>query len=458
MYLHPSSTVGIGILELIAWAAAFYFLYRIIAAFTSNWATLGIALLSFAFVARFSEGGNLCESWALLPLSAAHYAAWRWSSDTRLKWCAPVLGINFAALFWLRPNMASYPAVAMVLLLLCVGKNDGRRAALRYGSWAGLAALGFTALVLAPLLLLGVFRDFASAYFGYNAAYSGALTPSARLHHTQDLLITLFVTGIAVLGAAGWAMAIRKQQPKSTQPALPRSYLQTLAWSLPLEFVASFLSGRDYPHYVLQMFPTLAVLAGWLLSCMEGPATAPLRRRSLVPALLVGLCPFAFLQYAKDFSESSAGPNADYVQVIRFLRSVTTPGDRIIVIGGAEAGYISYRAQRLPASRYIYQYPLIDWANPRGREQRQEFVRDLVLSRPPVIVSGNPLVGLLCATQVECSIRNGHPPLTDYGYDSAILPELLRILIALDYRSYDSPRFNGIHVFVRRDVQIPADW
>jgi hypothetical protein len=458
MYLHPSSTFAIGLLEIIAWALAFYLLYRIVASFASNWTTIGMALLSFAFVARFAEGGNLCESWALLPLAAAHYAAWRWSNDMALKWCGAVLGISFAALFWIRPNMAAYPTIAIIILLICAGKNLGLREASRYGLGIGGAALGLTVLVLAPIYLLGAFPDFISAYFGYNAAYSGALSPSARLYHTQDLLITLFATGIAVLGLGGWSLSITKREQKSTQAGLPLSYLQTVAWSTPLEFLASLLSGRDYPHYVLQLFPTMAVLAGWFLSRMEGPATAPLRRRSLVPALLIGFCPFALLQYARDFSESSAGPNSDYVQIIRFIQSVTSPSDRIMVIGGAEAGYISYRAQRLPASRYVYQYPLIDWANPRGREQRQEFVRDLVLSRPPVIVSGNPLVGLLCATQVECSIRNGHLPLTDYGYDSAILPELLRILIASDYRNYDSPRFNGIHVFVRRDVQIPADW
>jgi hypothetical protein len=79
--LHPASTAGIGIQEALALSAAFFLLYRIITSFASSPISLGIALLSLVFVAHFSEGGNLCESWTLLPLAGAHYLTWRWCAD-----------------------------------------------------------------------------------------------------------------------------------------------------------------------------------------------------------------------------------------------------------------------------------------------------------------------------------------------------------------------------------------
>jgi hypothetical protein len=106
----------------------------------------------------------------------------------------------------------------------------------------------------------------------------------------------------------------------------------------------------------------------------------------------------------------------------------------------------------------VYQYPLTDAANPTASEQRRQFMCDLVANRPAVIISGNPLLGVLCSSELECGIRNNHPPLSDYGYNSTVLPKLLKDFIASEYRPVDDPRFEGIRAFVRRDVAVPASW
>jgi hypothetical protein len=235
-------------------------------------------------------------------------------------------------------------------------------------------------------------------------------------------------------------------------------YLNILLVSLPLEIMAACVSGRDYSHYVLPLFPSLAVLSAWFVTRIENSTKEPATGGVLAIALVLGFFPLSLATYSADFAQSSEPPRSDYLQLVRFIDQTTKPNDKIIVVGGDEAAYIAHRAQRLPASRYVYQYPLTDAANPTASEQRRQFMCDLVANRPAVIISGNPLLGVLCSSELECGIRNNHPPLSDYGYNSTVLPKLLKDFIASEYRPVDDPRFEGIRAFVRRDVAVPASW
>jgi hypothetical protein len=457
--LHPSSTFGIGLLELLAWSLAFFFIYRVIASFAAWRPSLGVAMLCCIFTARFAGGGNLCESWALLPLAAAHYASWRWSQRMSLRWCGAILGICFACIFWLRPNMAVYPLIATLVMLFESNKRGGIGVALRQFAFASGAALGLTIVILVPLYRFGVFHEFVAAYFGYNAAYSGALSLPMRLLHTRQLLMQLFAAGIAILGAAAWLFALKERKHEKTiSESIPPVYTRTLLWSLPLEIAAASLSGRDYSHYMLPLLPTLAVLAAWFLCELGGFTKAKAGKPALAFALVLGLCPFSIASYYEEVSRSLEKPPSGYVEVIRFIQRATAPNDKIIVIGGVEAAYITYRSQRLPASRYVYQFSLVDAANPVAGEQRRQFLCELVSNRPAVIVSTNMLLGSLCATKADCNKTKGDTPPSDYGYNFALVPQLLKTLMASQYHPLDDARFGTIHIYVRNDIKVPSQW
>jgi hypothetical protein len=454
--LSPHSTFGIGLLELIALSIALFLLYRVIASFVSSFVSRVLAVLAVTFIAHFSLGGNMCESWALLPLAMAQYASWRWSQRMSLNWCAPLLAASFACIFWIRPNMVTYPAVALLVLLYATKNAHGFGAATRQFALACASALALSALILAPLYHWRVLHDFVAAYFGYNAAYSNALSLSDRFLHTRQLLVQLFPTAIAILGTAGWVLWINKgRQKEQVASGLPSLYLQTLLWSLPFEIAAASLSGRDYPHYLLPLFPTFFVLAAWFLNGFEKQTKAA---PALAMALLIGLCPFMLTTYSSDFSQSTDPPHSEYLAVVHFIQRATTPSDKITVIGVTEAGYITFLAQRLPASRFVYQLPLIDVNNPMAGDQRKQFMCDIAQNRPAIIVSGNALMGILCATKVECTLRNMQAPSTDYGYQHMLLPNLMQGLISTDYRAVPDSKFGPFRVLVRNDVAIPAQW
>ena len=454
MSLRSTSTFGVGLLELIALAIAFFLIYRVIASFASASVGIATAAFSVAYVTHFYAGGNMTESWALLPLAVAQYACWRGSQRACQTWCVPVISASVVCIFFLRPNMIVYPAFGTVVLIYATGKSIGLAAAMKQFALACATALGLSALIVAPLYRWGVFHDFVAAYFGYNAAYSGALSLAGRYLHTSQLLMLLFATAIAILGIAGWALAVREsRQKKESVGRIPWLYLMTLLWSLPFEIAAASLSGRDYPHYLLPLFPTLVVLAAWFLSEFEEHTRALTAGTALATTLWLGLCPFAVLGYMGDFSRSTKLPRSDFLAVVDFIQHATTPSDKITVI---ETAYITFLAQRLPGSRFVYQLPLIDVNNPVAGEQRKQFVCDIAHNRPAVIVSSRPLFRVLCATPLDCP--QNPEPAAEYGYDFKLMPQILQKIITSDYRPVSDPRFGSLNVLVRKDLAIPAQW
>jgi hypothetical protein len=455
--LSPNSTIGIGVLELIAFSIGFFLLYRVIASFASRLVGVGIAVFSVTFVLHFFGGGNMTESWSLLPLAAAHYACWRWSKRTST-WCPVVITVCFACIFWLRANITVYPLVAILVMLYASQKTEGPVTAIKQFILAVAAGLVLSALIVAPLYHWGVFHDFVAAYFGYNRAYSNGLSLASRYEHTNQLLGQLFPMAIAVLGTAGWALCIGEwRQTRQVDGGLPSLYLRVLLLSLPFEVAAATLSGRDYPHYLLPLFPTLVVFAAWFLSELEKQCKIS-ARPILITSLLLGLCALSLTTYSADFSRSTEPTHSEYLTVARFIRRATTDSDRITVVGEPDAAFITFLARRLPASRFVYQLPLIDVNNPRAGEQRRQFMCELAQNRPAVIVSGDPIMGILCASKLDCPQPNSQPPVSAYGYQSTILPKLLRDVVASEYQPVSDPRFGVFRVLIRKDLAIPTQW
>jgi hypothetical protein len=456
--LTPTTTIGIGVLELIALSIGFFLIYRVIASFASRLVGIFIAAFSVTFVLHFFGGGKMTESWSLLPLATAHYACWRWSKSTSSTWCAPVIGMCFACIFWLRANITVYPLIAVLVMLYASRKIEGSATAIKQFFLAVSAGLALSALIVAPLYHWGVFHDFVAAYFGYNRAYSNGLTLASRYEHTNQLLGQLFPMAISFLAVAGWVLCIAEwRQTRQFDGGIPSLYLRVLLLSLPLELAAATLSGRDYPHYLLPLFPTLVVLAAWFLSEFEKQCKVS-ARPALKAALLLGVCTLSLTTYPGDFSRATEPTHSEYLTVARFIRGATTDSDKITVVGEPDAAFITFLARRVSASRFVYQLPLIDVNNPIAGEQRRQFMCELAQNRPAVIVSGDPIMGVLCASKLDCPQQNSQPPVSEYGYQSTVLPKLLRDLIAAEYQPVLDPRFGVFKVLIRKDLAVPTQW
>jgi len=157
----------------------------------------------------------------------------------------------------------------------------------------------------------------------------------------------------------------------------------------------ALLSGRPYPHYLLQALPSLALLCGLALS------RYPLRERLLGLGLvisfftLLGFLPFyryPLFAYYRNFGDywrgaKSVGEYWDYFdwrtgrkyRLAQYVRENTAPGTPILVWGNEPGLY--FLASRPPATKFIAYYHVMQLA------KEAELWRQLAFNPPALIIA-----------------------------------------------------------------------
>ncbi len=166
-----------------------------------------------------------------------------------------------------------------------------------------------------------------------------------------------------------------------------------------LLFVCSFLSlcpGAYFrPHYFILTLPVVALLIGAAVSAAAEKLEEhfPFRFVTALPALIFLICFGAGILpqrqayffrdpravFASSYSDSSF---AAAVQVADYVKTHTTPADRIAVIGSEPEIY--FYAQRRGATGYLYMYSLIVKQKYTAR-MRKEFMNELETNKPECV-------------------------------------------------------------------------
>ncbi len=388
--------------------------------FTASWgAALGSALFYVAYHGGPVFGGFwaraqaevVMDPWLVLALLALTS---RTGSAAGAALSAAVAGFSVAVMLALK-----YSALPLVLLALpgSLGGGTGRRLlAIRVLAF-------FTALVLPILAWLAYLQwtDRLTAFWTATVTFNLAHSTVAKISRTEFFLWKVFagfhpLLPLYVLAVAGmsWVLAARwRSQP------VPAGASRLLLWGVftwLLSLVAVFWQSKFWHyHYQVVLVPlclaagaTLAMLLAWLP-----------RTRHRVPAAaaslaLIALCslPYGRLVIAynrehliwpalrgavdrRQFLATYRSGATDYdvlatTEAAESLRSETTPNDRIFVWGFEPGIYV--QTQRRPASRFLYDYPLM----PRFEAVHAEFMRQLMHdleTQPPariVVMSRDP--------------------------------------------------------------------
>lgn len=166
-----------------------------------------------------------------------------------------------------------------------------------------------------------------------------------------------------------------------------------LLWTIFAIFGAN-LSGRPYPHYLIQVVTPLAILVGLFF---ESRSTS-FYLNSLLVVLVFGGSLFWYkywyyksLPYYGNFAEYAVGKNDRDVywrtfgdgvdqnyRVGRLIKMVTTKEDRIFVWGTEPAIYVI--SERLPVGRYTVSYHILDFG------AQEETLKKLRAETPKVVV------------------------------------------------------------------------
>jgi len=243
------------------------------------------------------------------------------------------------------------------------------------------------ALVCLALWRAGTLQTFWFWSFVYGSTYSAGLaTGWANLLRSLTAITPTSSVALA-LAAVGVAVVIRRGGPVRN-PVLLLVASSCLATAVGLHF---------RPHYFVLMLPALAILAAIGLEALAGiPAGS--RTMALRMGVPAALAVAAVLQpivasrdvlFALEPSQVSReiygrNPFPESVEIARYIRERTQPGERVAVIGSEPQIY--FYSGRRSATGSIYTYPRME-LQPYASAMQRQMIREIEAADPRYLVS-----------------------------------------------------------------------
>jgi hypothetical protein len=349
----------------------------LLAALSLNTKTLGIAAYA--------------EHFALLPVVTGALVMWNVARERRAAaLCA--CGILFGLAVLVRQSAA--PLVAGGAFYLLVSGHDAPEPS-RNGRARALAA--FLTGAVAPLVLtcvgllaVGTFRTFWFWVFTYAPHYQE--DPRAGWENLVRTLgaITPSTSVALALGAIGLGAALRDGSRDRRAFVLILTASSLLGTMMGLQF---------RPHYFLIAVPVLALLAALgLVALTELPAVWLSRNvRRVLPAVVlvaaVGQPLYATRAVLFELTPVQVSrvvygrnPFPESVEVARYIRDHSGPGDRVAVVGSEPQIY--FYSSRRSATGFIYTYPLME-RQPYASAMQRDMIREIEAAAPRFLVFVN---------------------------------------------------------------------
>ncbi len=382
-----------------------------------------IALLSVLFYCFFVSikliirSGGLTEESALTFHALAYLFALRVRGSLRLNFFLSGLFLGVAAQF--RQPFG----ISIIFIVLCLlwRQKDSLLPFLKKVRALVALALGAAlpeALSSAYFLAKGIWPEYIEASYLFSFVYMvGSLDPdvltfgAALQKHWRILQATgPFLISPALAAPLIWWL-----------PARLRRVAVLMIVAFLCDAAAISLGGRYYEHYYLQVAISSSFLLGLAFRAMwEGvrPTRASARRRFEVPSafrrlrtltpasrllcLLVGalvlrVCVVSAADAVKEYLRQYKAEMANRRQpsgelraerdIGRAIRTVTKPGDRILLLGASPTS-VYFAGQRLAGSRYYHLSPFFRKAFAESMREchRQRLIADLKNRKPALII------------------------------------------------------------------------
>jgi 4-amino-4-deoxy-L-arabinose transferase-like glycosyltransferase len=272
---------------------------------------------------------------------------------------------------------AGFDFLAVLLFLLLVIKKYNPKNLVLLVRQLFYLLLGLTVPVLLTAVyygLMGTLKEYVVAAFLQNLGYLSSWSGGQRLPLWQK---EIFWRGIILMGILG-AIWIKAKK-------ISKSFLLICLWFL-MALFGSFLSGRPYPHYLLQVVAPFCFLAGFLLIKLKKTEVLFLGLSLFLVFFSIFYYKFYFyatVPYYKNFLDFALGIKSkekyyEYFggevvknyRLAKFIRERTGDDERIFIWGDSPILYALSR--RLPAGRYTAAYHISDFG---GYKETMESLR-----------------------------------------------------------------------------------
>ena len=373
-----NETKGIFVFEFLAILMTLWFMFKIFRLKNDNvWLSLIMTLVLFTpFVnLYFSEGGNLTEQYAMPFITFSLYVFLRYFLEGRVSSLKTFfVGVGLASVLMMRANMAGVWVVFGVMILAkCLVKKEFKEL-WRYIKWLAIGMMCVIVPMVIWLIVNGAFDAFVDVYIRFNLAYTNTAEDDmlpAILRFTMDdvmVVLSLCLTGILVV-----------TQKRS------RFLMVTYALSYGFCILVACMGGRLYPHYGMVLVPYVvfpfAIFCNKLGKGENG--------RVLIEFAVLFLISLTFTSWKEVASREIDAINKELKngeligatsKICEYVDEYTDTNDRISVYGNWNFVYL--RCNRLPVSRYSYQF-LLYKVRPTTMD---EYLEDIEKNKPKVFV------------------------------------------------------------------------
>ena len=377
---------GIWYLEFMSIFATLFFVFKIANKFSNIFLSLIATVLVMTPLAATLEGGNLVEEYAMPFIAASIYIFVIYFYSENIKnYQLALCGFCGGCVLMLRPNMAVVwlvMPIAVVIneLLIKKSKNIYR--------YFGYFILGVGVAILPFIIYFtanGAIKDFFNCYIKFNLMYSGEkyVTTFEAIKHFSGSMIFMLSVIILLL-----QIIAKKNTVFNT------AYVIFLVMNI----LVMSMSGRLYAHYAMILIPATAYPISLLVSYVfsfKNKKNLIISLPIIISVVILFINTFNscwIISYNKAIDGISGKSTVSYLRLVEhsanYIKENTEPNDKILVVGNENKIYTL--SERLAASKYSYQHPIINV----GEEIKKEFYTEIDKNPPKIIVMVSEVIGM----------------------------------------------------------------
>ncbi len=362
---------GIWLIELIAIFITMGGIYKIARLYCRRIYSCIILLIVGTMLFSFLDGGNLTEEYALPFISIAQFLFLDYFLNKKISSFRLIIcGFSFAAVCLLRINMITLWVSFCIAVMLEIIKTKKYK---RIIGFLGYFILGAGILTIPILGWLGInhaLKDFWNDYIVFNQLYVGT-----TFIKKWNSFFNFFNNTLMLFSILSLVYFTR----------IKKDYCHTFyIFYYIITLLSICVSGFTYPHYGMILVPLISYPISELLSVIESLkeekvvgilVTFWILSCTILPVWCEGIT-----NTMNCIIERKENVHKNFDDIVNLILKDTNQEDRIIVWGNWNIIYVL--TQRLPASKYSYQFPIANIKN----DIYVEFFAELSINKPKYII------------------------------------------------------------------------
>ena len=379
-----STYKGVWIVEFFSLAITFFFVYKTARIITTIEYSIISTLVASSLLFLYFDGGNYSEEYAMPFIAISLYYFTKYFLLNTISRLGLILcGFSFGCVLMLRVNMISLWIVMCIAVLTnCIIKNEFQQLFI-FLAWFSFGM----GLILLPIFLWLYINNalipFWNDYVLFNFMYSSKMSSGSTLNARTQSFFTFYETPILILVSVSMFYLLKAK--KSIY-----NYAYILYILITLLFIC--ISGQSYMHYGMILIPSIvypiAGISSYLSEIiLDERIYKPLMTLVCIYLLSTFVIP-AWIGCFKSvpsyyISRHDDGRSEIGKKISSLICSYVDENEPISVYGNWDYMYVL--SNRIPASKYSYQYP-IGTVNPAILD---EYFDQISESLPTIIVIKN---------------------------------------------------------------------